>query len=254
LFLFEYVASADWSLAGFKPSATERKCMAYNGKKEIEQKAPKDSSKPIDKSYPVDDKAIEEQTQRLRKAAAAGAVALQPTPPPPLKSEPTATAAAQPSTPLATIAALWPSPSQKAAPTPAPQLPKARAVSSPPPLPPAPQPKAASAPQPAKARPVPSPSSAPAPKASRPQTIAVKFALTNPDAKSVSVCGEFNGWSIGASPMKRRRDGQWETVLELNPGRYQYKFVVDGEWLTDPAARESIPNPHGSLNSVIAVS
>jgi len=221
--------------------------MANNGKKEIEQKAPKDSSKPIGKPYPVDDKAIEEQTQRLRKAAAAGAVALQSTPRAPLKPEPMVTEAAQPQppAPLATIAALWPS-AQTPAPTPAPQLPKARAVSSPPPL--------APAPQPAKARPASSPAAAPALKASKPQTVAVKFALTRPDAKSVSVCGEFNGWSVGATPMKRRRDGQWEAFLELKPGRYQYKFVIDGEWVADPTARENIPNPHGSLNSVIAVS
>ena len=218
--------------------------MANNGKKEIEQKAPKDSSKPIDKSYPVDDKAIEEQTQRLRKAAAAGAVALRPSPSTPSKPEPTVTAA-QPSTPLTTIAALWPSPPQTPAPAPAPHLPKARAVSSPP---------LAPAPQPPKSRPVSSPPVTPALKASKPQTVSVKFTLTKPDAKSVSVCGEFNGWSVGATPMKRRRDGQWETVLELKPGRYQYKFVVDGEWLHDPVARESITNPHGSLNSVIAVS
>jgi 1,4-alpha-glucan branching enzyme len=94
----------------------------------------------------------------------------------------------------------------------------------------------------------------PALKAAKPQTSAVKFTLTKPDAKVVSVCGEFNEWSVGTTPMKQRRDGQWETVLELKPGRYQYKFVVDGEWLSDPAARENVPNPHGSLNSVIAVS
>jgi 1,4-alpha-glucan branching enzyme len=135
------------------------------------------------------------------------------------------TEAAQPPAPLATIAALWPSPAQT--PAPAPQLPKARAVSSPP---------------------------KPVLKSARPQTVAVKFALNKPDAKSVSVCGEFNQWSIGAAPMKRRHDGQWETVLELAPGRYQYKFVIDGEWMPDPTARENIPNPHGSLNSVITVS
>jgi 1,4-alpha-glucan branching enzyme len=91
-------------------------------------------------------------------------------------------------------------------------------------------------------------------KPAKPQTVAVKLTLTKPDAKSVSVCGDFNGWSVGATPMKRRPNGQWETALELKPGRYQYKFVADGEWLSDPAARENVPNPHGSLNSVIAVS
>jgi 1,4-alpha-glucan branching enzyme len=53
--------------------------------------------------------------------------------------------------------------------------------------------------------------------------------------------------------MKRRGDGQWETTLALEPGRYQYKFVVDGKWTHDPNARENVTNEHGSLNSVIEI-
>jgi 1,4-alpha-glucan branching enzyme len=91
-------------------------------------------------------------------------------------------------------------------------------------------------------------------KATKPQKIAVKLTLTKPDAKSVSVCGEFNEWAPGATPMTQRQDGQWEAVLHLSPGRYQYKFVADGQWLSDPSARENIWNQHGSLNSVLTVS
>ena len=53
--------------------------------------------------------------------------------------------------------------------------------------------------------------------------------------------------------MKHREGGRWEVPLALRPGRYQYKFVVDGQWLHDPNARENLPNQHGSLNSVIQV-
>jgi 1,4-alpha-glucan branching enzyme len=53
--------------------------------------------------------------------------------------------------------------------------------------------------------------------------------------------------------MKRQADGHWEASLALPPGRYQYKFVVDGQWLPDPNAHELIPNDFGSLNSVMEV-
>jgi 1,4-alpha-glucan branching enzyme len=53
--------------------------------------------------------------------------------------------------------------------------------------------------------------------------------------------------------MKRHEDGHWETAVALAPGRYQYKFIADNEWIPDPVAQKSVPNEHGSLNSVIEV-
>ena len=86
-----------------------------------------------------------------------------------------------------------------------------------------------------------------------PKTSNVSFAYVGPDAKRVSLCGEFNDWSPDASPMTRQEGGRWETALTLRPGRYQYKFVVDGQWMHDPNARENILNQHGSFNSVVEV-
>src|ERR1019366_667711 len=90
-------------------------------------------------------------------------------------------------------------------------------------------------------------------KPTAPKTLSVSFALHKPDAKGVSLCGDFNGWSPSATPMKRHEDGHWEATVALAPGRYQYKFIVDGEWIADPAAQKNMPNEHGSLNSVIEV-
>jgi 1,4-alpha-glucan branching enzyme len=53
--------------------------------------------------------------------------------------------------------------------------------------------------------------------------------------------------------MTRKDGGRWEATVALQPGRYQYKFIVDGQWLHDPNARENVANPHGSLNSVMEV-
>ena len=73
------------------------------------------------------------------------------------------------------------------------------------------------------------------------------------EAKKVVLCGDFNDWSRDAAPLQRHEKGHWETTLPLAPGRYQYKFLVDGEWLPDPLAPDHAWNQHGTLNSVIDV-
>ena len=41
------------------------------------------------------------------------------------------------------------------------------------------------------------------------------------------------------------------TELALPPGTYEYRLVVDGEWIADPSAKETVPNPFGGVNSVL---
>ncbi|HSY29858.1 MAG TPA: glycogen-binding domain-containing protein, partial [Burkholderiaceae bacterium] len=80
------------------------------------------------------------------------------------------------------------------------------------------------------------------------------FTLNRPDAQIVYLCGNFNEWSPRSLRMFRRNlNGPWEKRVPLRPGRYQYKFIVDGEWIHDPAARENAANDHGTLNSIIEV-
>jgi hypothetical protein len=86
-----------------------------------------------------------------------------------------------------------------------------------------------------------------------PSQPATKFVFFAPEAAQVSLCGEFNNWSPDATPMKRQSDGKWETAIPLLPGQYQYKFFVDGQWLNDPNASQTIPNSYGTVNSVIEV-
>ena len=84
-------------------------------------------------------------------------------------------------------------------------------------------------------------------------TVEVRFVYLDLRAKQVSLCGDFNGWASDATPMKRQNGGPWETSVALAPGRYQYKFLVDGQWLPDLLARENVYNEHGTLNSVVEV-
>ncbi|MBI5710741.1 MAG: isoamylase early set domain-containing protein [Candidatus Eisenbacteria bacterium] len=71
---------------------------------------------------------------------------------------------------------------------------------------------------------------------------------------SVALAGEFNGWNTTADPMTKQADGSWTITKKLEPGRYAYKFVVDGNtWKEDPTAKESTDDGFGGKNSVIAV-
>jgi hypothetical protein len=84
-----------------------------------------------------------------------------------------------------------------------------------------------------------------------PEKVKVVFSTFQPRAKRVSVCGEFNDWAPEASLMEPQGNGRWQKVLSLKPGKYQYKFVVDGEWMPDPEAKQNVANAFGTLNSVV---
>lgn len=81
----------------------------------------------------------------------------------------------------------------------------------------------------------------------------VEFRLLAPHAEQVFLVGSFNGWSVGADPMKQDKSGVWKKSKKLVPGRYEYKFITDGEWVLDPDCHESISNPHGTANNVVEV-
>ena len=72
------------------------------------------------------------------------------------------------------------------------------------------------------------------------------------EGAEVFLAGDFNDWNPRSHRMTRK-DGAFQKRLKLAPGQYEYKFVVDGEWKTDPAATEQRPNDFGSMNSVVRV-
>ena len=82
----------------------------------------------------------------------------------------------------------------------------------------------------------------------------VIFAQRFENAKKVAVAGDFNGWQAEASFMQRgRRNGDWRMVMPLKPGRYRYRLVVDGQWMTDPNNQYVEANQFGELNNVVEV-
>jgi hypothetical protein len=62
----------------------------------------------------------------------------------------------------------------------------------------------------------------------------VEFSIEAPNAKSVNVAGDFNGWHGDGYPLQVER-GAWRLVIPLPPGTYRYGFYVDGKWSLDPA-------------------
>lgn len=86
-----------------------------------------------------------------------------------------------------------------------------------------------------------------------PQLVPVRFEFTHPTASTVCVAGTFNQWQPAAKSMHPSGNGHWLKDTALAPGAYEYCLVVDGQWMPDPMARETVPNPFGGRNSVLKV-
>ncbi|MBR9915197.1 MAG: hypothetical protein GYB32_10300 [Algicola sp.] len=81
----------------------------------------------------------------------------------------------------------------------------------------------------------------------------VRFRLRgHEDAESVIVAGSFNRWDEEALKMYRIDNG-WEIKLHIKPGEYEYRFIVDGNWMEDPSNPSKVPNEYGSYNSYLNV-
>jgi 1,4-alpha-glucan branching enzyme len=81
----------------------------------------------------------------------------------------------------------------------------------------------------------------------------VVFQLLAPEAKSVRVAGSFNNWDTQSYELKKDKKGLWKTTISLEPGTYEYLFLVDGKWEKDPACTEFVSNPFGGQNCAITV-
>jgi len=80
----------------------------------------------------------------------------------------------------------------------------------------------------------------------------VVFALEAPEAQQVQLVGDFNSWALDGSEMTHA-GGVWTQVLKLQPGRYRYRYVIDGKWCSDPLNAEVEPSPYGGDISVCVV-
>jgi 1,4-alpha-glucan branching enzyme len=82
---------------------------------------------------------------------------------------------------------------------------------------------------------------------------AVEFKFYAPQAKKVYLAGCFNKWNSKKLAAKKDTKGNWSAKVSLKPGRYEYKFFVDGSWQNDPRCSSCVPNTFGTHNCVIDV-
>jgi 1,4-alpha-glucan branching enzyme len=82
----------------------------------------------------------------------------------------------------------------------------------------------------------------------------VRFEYFDPSATVVTLVGDFTRWGVKARPLKRDAGGLWKAIVRLEPGIYEYKFVINGErWDEDPLNLHRVLNPHGTFNSIRTV-
>ncbi len=79
------------------------------------------------------------------------------------------------------------------------------------------------------------------------------FTFSAPAAQEVFVAGSFNGWNTTTHPLAKGDDGVWSTTVDLPTGETTYKFIVDGEWRTDPTSDQTVPDGEGGDNSLIII-
>ena len=83
---------------------------------------------------------------------------------------------------------------------------------------------------------------------------AVNFICHAPQARSVSLVGDFNHWNPAAHVMKRMPDGAWLLMVELKHGHHRYAYLVDGHLTLDPRAQGITRNDQGARVSLMPVS
>jgi len=82
----------------------------------------------------------------------------------------------------------------------------------------------------------------------------VVFSVQFESARRVLIAGDFNNWTPESTPMvKNGAPGKWTMSLPLRPGRYRYRFIVDGQWVTDPNNKYVEANQFGELNNIVEV-
>jgi len=80
----------------------------------------------------------------------------------------------------------------------------------------------------------------------------VMFTVQASDAEQVHLAGDFNDWTLDGSEMELV-GGIWTKVVKLPPGRYRYRYVIDGQWQNDPLNAVVEPSAYGGHDSVLVV-
>jgi hypothetical protein len=84
------------------------------------------------------------------------------------------------------------------------------------------------------------------------EVVLVRFVLSAKGAKKVSVAGDFNAWNPQqAELVDSDGQGTFVATVPVRRGQYEYMFLVDGTWMTDPSATETRPDGFGRANAIL---
>jgi hypothetical protein len=72
------------------------------------------------------------------------------------------------------------------------------------------------------------------------------------DASVVVLAGTFNEWNQ-SQILFGHEGNEWVCRIDLDPGVYRYKFIVDGDWLLDPSNPDTAEDEAGNVNNVLEV-
>jgi len=81
----------------------------------------------------------------------------------------------------------------------------------------------------------------------------VVLSVFAPEAREVYVAGDFNGWKLSNDSRLINQNGTWSTKINLDSGRYHYRFVIDGKWVEDFNNPKREMNPFGQQNSLLEI-
>ena len=81
----------------------------------------------------------------------------------------------------------------------------------------------------------------------------IEFRLYKPQAKLISLVGDFNSWNPESDLLEKDRKGIWKLQKRLSGGIYRYKFIVDGQWVYDLYNDETASDGTGGICSLISV-
>ena len=80
----------------------------------------------------------------------------------------------------------------------------------------------------------------------------VRFSINlDKGAQQAFLAGDFTNWS--PVRMQKAKTGSFGVTVPLSGGAHEYKFIVDGCWMTDPGNGAYAPNPYGTVNSLVRV-
>lgn len=76
------------------------------------------------------------------------------------------------------------------------------------------------------------------------------FSFRAPGATSVQLVGDFTHWQKEPINLRQGADGVWHVSVQLKPGEYHYRFLLDGQWQDDPECTLRVANPFGGENMI----